>query len=62
MNEIKEIDGIKLQFHQSLLLSGLMKNHIFLNYQNGKNHYWNIIKIIQILFNQNEERMKLLVL
>ena len=38
-DEIEEIDKKKEQKYPNLMLNGLMKNHFFLDYQNGKNHY-----------------------
>ena len=38
-DEIEEVDGKKLLYLQNLLLNGLRKNPIFLDYQNGKNLY-----------------------
>ena len=38
-NEIEEVDGKKLLYHQNLQLIGLKKNPTFLDFQSGKNHY-----------------------
>ena len=38
-DEIEELDEKKLQYHQNLLLNGLKKNLIFLDFQSGKNLY-----------------------
>ena len=61
-DEIIDKDGKLGINHLALLLSGLKKSLIFLDYQNGKINFWTIMKKIQNLFHQNQEKMKLLVL
>jgi len=57
-DEIEEIDGKKKLFPLNHQLNGWMKNLIFLDYLNGKNLYLNIMKKIQILLHQHQEKMK----
>ena len=57
-SEVEDVNGVKKSNISGSLVEWVEEESFFLNYQNGKNLYLNIMKIIQNLFYQNQEKMK----
>ena len=57
-SEVEDVDGVKKSKVSGSLVEWVEEESFFLNYQNGKSLYLNIMKIIQNLFYQNQEKMK----